>query len=55
MHEELIKNLEKIFYLREISENQNHQKFLAEMKSIGIDTDKISYSEFHVLNIIGGR
>lgn len=52
MHEELRKNIEKIFYLREISQNKTHKNFLEELKAINIDVDKISYSEFHVLNII---
>lgn len=52
MHEELIKNIEKIFYLRESSENQAHKKFLEELNALNIDVDKLSYSEFHVLKII---
>lgn len=52
MHEELIKNIEKIFYLRESSENQAHEKFLEELNALNIDVDKLSYSEFHVLKII---
>lgn len=52
MHEELIKNIEKIFYLHEVSENQTHKKFLEELNELNINADKLSYSEFHVLKII---